>query len=88
MADPKPKPKPNPNSRDNSITGYHACARENGWVDTVGCKVDNPWTIEGDEFTDAMKRVVLSVDFEQTDHMIVRYELTITITLTLTLPPP
>ena len=47
-------------------------------MDSVGCKVDNPWTIEGDGFTDAMKRVSFAVDFEQTDHMIVRYELTLT----------
>ena len=52
-------------------------------MDTASCKVENPWTVEGDEYTDAMKRAVLAVDFEQTDHMIVRYELTLTLTLTL-----
>ena len=50
-------------------------------MDTASCKVENPWTVEGDEYTDAMKRAVLAVDFEQTDHMIVRYELTLTLTL-------
>ena len=63
-------------SSENSVTGSHACSAQNGWVDTSRCQVEDPWTVEGEGLTEAMKRVSLAFDFEATDHLIVRYELT------------